>query len=111
MTYLGEEVVDQKDTPFSDYGVEEWVLYFIERYGQIDGGHHKQWVLDQISRILHRTPIIITLAKWSDGTEEYRVSTSVFGSFDYDQWVLKMCGEYDEENLEFEYDYDTGIAP
>lgn len=27
-------------------------LEFIQRYGGTDGGHHKQWVLDQVVRLL-----------------------------------------------------------
>lgn len=31
-------------------------LQFIREYGAYDGGHHKQWVLDQVVRILTGTP-------------------------------------------------------
>lgn len=36
----------------------------IERYGGIDGSHHKQWVLDQIARVFVDS---------------------------YDEWVVDMC--------------------
>ena len=58
------------------------VLGLIFQYGQIDGEHHKTWVIDQIVRIL---------------TEN-----------DYDKWVQHY--EYDEETGE-DYTWDTGIAP
>ena len=58
------------------------VLELIFQYGQIDGEHHKTWVIDQIVRIL---------------TEN-----------DYDKWVQHY--EYDEETGE-DYTWDTGIAP
>lgn len=87
--YLGETIVDVVDTPFKDYKEKDWALYFIGRYGQIDGEHHKTWVLDQVVRIICGTPLIIKLAKWSDGTEEYRVSTNDVSSVDYDLWVKK----------------------
>jgi hypothetical protein len=60
-------------------------LELIQRFGGIDGSHHKQWVLDQIARVLT-------------------------GDF-YEEWVKDMKGEYDEENEEFEYEWDEGIAP
>ena len=54
----------------------------IERYGSIDGGHHKQWVIDQVSRIL-------------------------LGS-DYSAWVERMCNGIDGPNT---YEWDEGIPP
>jgi len=82
---------------------------YIERYAQIDGAHHKQWVLDQIVRIIKNTPIVIKLAKWTDGTEEYRYDTD-YPSKEYLDWVEEVK-EYDAENYEYIYDYDEGIAP
>lgn len=59
----------------------EAALGFIERYGGIDGGHHKQWVLDQVVRSL--------------------VS-------DYPAWVkAQKMGEDGPAT----YDWDEGIAP
>jgi hypothetical protein len=49
-------------------------------------------------------------ARWKDHDPEYRVSTGE-PSEAYNAWVLEMKGEWDEENEEFEYDYDVGIAP
>lgn len=51
-------------------------------YAQIDGGHHKMWVIDQMVRKLTGN--------------------------NYEEWVDNY--EYDEET-EKEYDWDTGIAP
>jgi hypothetical protein len=31
---------------------EEQIMSIIEKYGQIDGDHHKAWVIDQIARII-----------------------------------------------------------
>ena len=60
-------------------------LKIIERYGQIDGAHHKQWCLDQVARHL----------------------LSHLG-MDYSQWVLDMkAGEDGPET----YSYDQGCAP
>jgi len=107
--YLGETIINIKDTEFKDYTPSDWVLYFIERYGQIDGAHHKQWVLDQVARIIHGTPVIIKLAKWDSGNSEYRV---VLGepSQKYLDWVEEMkC--WNETDEEYEYSYEEGIAP
>ena len=54
----------------------------IWQYGGIDGAHHKQWVLDQILRIIHE--------------------------YDYDNTVELMCHGEDGPNT---YDWDVGIAP
>ena len=51
-------------------------------YGGIDGGHHKQWVLDQVVRILLGDK--------------------------YTDWVT----EYSKDDLgDFVYEWDEGIAP
>jgi hypothetical protein len=105
--YLGETLVEQKDTIFKDYTPSDWVIYFIGQYGGFDGSHHKDWVLDQVSRILKGTPIIIKLARWSDGQEEYRISTGE-PTKEYYNWVLKLC---DGEDGPDTYSYDTGVAP
>lgn len=56
-------------------------LDLIEQYGGIDGGHHKQWVLDQLVRVL---------------------------ADDYDQWVKDACAGEDGPDT---YEWDEGIAP
>lgn len=105
--YLGETVVKQQNTKFKDYDNGAWAMYFLENFGQYDGGHHKQWALDQIARIMKGTPIIITLAKWDNGNEEFRINTGI-PSQNYLDWVTEMCNGEDGPNT---YDYDEGIAP
>ena len=61
---------------------ERRCLALIEEYGGIDGGHHKQWVLDQIARTL--------LAD------------------DYDAWVTKYEAGEDGPQT---YGWDEGVAP
>lgn len=63
----------------------EKVTELIEQYGGIDGGDHKQWVIDQVMRIIKGD--------------------------DYENWVKDMKGEWDEEYGDYEYDWDEGIAP
>lgn len=106
--YLGEEVIDIKNSPFKDSDSGDWAMVFIDKYGQIDGEHHKQWVLDQVARILLGTKIILKQAKWSDGLTEYRVTTDE-PSYVYLDWVKDRKGEMIDG--EYEYDYDEGIAP
>ena len=109
--YLGETpVTTLEGTPFEGYGPNEWALQYIGSYGQIDGGHHKQWVLDQVVRILKGTPVEVVLAKWKDGTQEYRYTTADEPSAEYLAWV-EVMKQIDPETGEAEYGYDEGIAP
>jgi len=50
-------------------------------YSQIDGAHHKAWVLDQMVRVLVD---------------------------DYEHWIKEYC---DGEDGPETYEWDTGIAP
>ena len=110
--YLGEFPVNVSTHPvFSKYTPSDWAMCFIESYGQIDGSHHKQWVLDQVARCLKGVPIVVVEAKWDTGQSEYRISTSKEGSTEYSEWVKCMRGEYNEKMESYEYDYDEGIAP
>ena len=54
----------------------------IERWGGIDGDHHKLWLLDQVMRVIQGD--------------------------NYKQWVIDLCAGEDGPNT---YDYDEGIAP
>lgn len=110
--YLGSNEVDPKTIEkFKDFKRSDWAMLFIERYGQIDGNHHKNWVIDQVARILRGTPVIVSLLQWDDGIEDYSVVTSDEVSEEYLAWRREQQGEYDEESGEYEYGYDEGIAP
>ena len=65
--YLGDFEVDIKETPYANHTPNDWVMTFLYCYSQIDGSHHKQWVLDQIARIMKGTKVIVKLAKWDNG--------------------------------------------
>ena len=112
--YQGEFPVDISTSPFATWGPSEWAMYWIGSYGQIDGAHHKQWVLDQVARILKGTEVVVVQARWIDHegtvTSEYR-PTLAEPSAEYEAWVLEMQGEYDEEEEMYEYGYETGVAP
>lgn len=105
--YLGEEVVKVSDTEFSEYTKEDWALFIIERWGQFDGAHHKQWCLDQISRILHGCHIEVKLARWDNGHQEYRFQVGD-ETQEYKDWVAEMK---DGEDGPDTYDYDFGTPP
>lgn len=110
--YLGNNVVDPTTIDrFKYFTKSDWAMLFIERYGQIDGDHHKNWVIDQVARILRGTPVIVSLHQWDDGIEEYSVITSEDVSEEYLSWRKAQQGEYDEESGQYEYGYDEGIAP
>jgi len=105
--YLGEKKVDIKKTEYKDYQPKDWALRWIQTYGGIDGDHHKAWVLDQVARILHETPIIMTIASWENGhTEERFVLDDA--TTEYHEWVGKCK---DGEDGPETYGYDEGIAP
>lgn len=113
--YLGRFPVEQSASPFVGDGPVEWAMAFITAYGQIDGSHHKTWVLDQVSRILNGTPVLVFERKWGpseeypDGLIEFDFETGE-PSEQYLVWVQDMLGTNDDDG-EREYDYDEGIAP
>ena len=107
--YLGEFPVDINDTEYATYTKEQWAIHWIAYYGQFDGGHHKQWTLDQVSRILHGTPVVVMEAKWSNGHSEYRFGLGK-ASDAYEVWAHEMLGD-ELEDGSYEYDYDTGTPP
>ena len=49
-------------------------LDIVHHYGGVDGGHHKQWVLDQVVRALTDTEYAAWIASYrvgEDGPETY----------------------------------------
>lgn len=107
--YLGEFPVNVSEHEnFKNYTKEDWALLFIFMYGQIDGAHHKQWVLDQVTRILNDAPVTVVEARWDNGHSEYRYRVET--SEKYKLWVAEYKGDADEDGWT-EYSYDEGIAP
>lgn len=101
--YLGETIVDIQQSEFKEYTPSDWAMYFISQYGQIDGSHHKLWVLDSVAQVLNGTPVIVKEASWLNGEKEFRITLGE-PSEKYKKWV-------DEMKCDGEYDYDEGIAP
>jgi hypothetical protein len=110
--YLGSFPVDISTHPeFMKYTPSDWVMHYIFLYGSIDGAHHKDWLLDQIARILNGGLPEVSLAKWDDRhrcQEEYRYG-SVGKTPAYEAYVLK-CQDPDDDG-EPQYEYNEGIAP
>ena len=105
--YLGETELDWKqEKEFAKFTKKDWALLYITKYGWIDGGHHKDWVLDQVARILNGAPISLRMAKWNNGQSEYRFS--VGESEQYHKWVKDISSD---ENGNIISTYEVGIAP
>lgn len=99
--YLGE-FEPATDNPYADNTPEDWALEYIIRYGGIDGSHHKNWVMDQVARILKGTPVELKVARWENGMEEYRFVTG-----EPSEAYLEMV----KAAVEDPEDWDVGIAP
>ena len=100
--YLGETRVDVATHPtYARYTEKDWALLYIQLYGGIDGEHHKNWVLDQVSRILHGCEVLVKQARWDDGTVEDRYLLGA-PTPSYLTWVQEMSEEYG---------YDVGTPP
>lgn len=101
--FLGEKIIiNTMGTPYEKYQPADWAMEYINAYGGIDGEHHKAWVLDQVARILKGTHVLLSLAKWDDGNEEYRFQTGR-PTLSYLTYVAKVKEEG--------YKIDVGIAP
>lgn len=96
--YIGETVVSKFNTPFAKYQRIDFIQEWINMYSYIDGSHHKQWLIDQIARISLGTPVIIKLARWENGKEEYRLTLGEPTS-EYLEWIGNDIEEF------------SGIAP
>lgn len=104
--YLGETPVNIADHPeFKTHTPADWAMVFITLYGGIDGAHHKTWVLDQVSRILKGTPVLVSEARWDNGESNLWFNTAA-PSEAYLQWRKELRDPDTGEDY-----YDEGIAP
>lgn len=101
--FLGEEILKPEESSYKHFNQTDWAKFWIEEYGQIDGGHHKMWAIDQVQRILCGTKVIVSFAEWDDGTCEYR-----FNLDEPTEEYLKFVKDYENDG---EYHWDIGIAP
>lgn len=103
--YLGEFPIALEASPLAGMSERQLALEYVFNYGQSDGAHHKQWVLDQVARILNGAPPVnLRVARWDDGTEEFRYE--IGESTEYHDWVLRYKDV--DENGEEQYSYDEG---
>jgi hypothetical protein len=72
----------------------ENALAFLSIWGQVEGDHHKAWVIDQVVRALCGC--------------EWNFNDSFFQNEEYKDWISGYC--YDDNHV-MEYEWDTGIAP
>jgi hypothetical protein len=93
--YLGEEILNIEETEYKDYTKNDWILLFLEKYGLVEGTWSKNWLMDTIAQLANDTKIIIKLAKWDDGQEEYRFELDN-PSNKYIKW-LELFNEEDED--------------
>lgn len=109
--YLGTEDVD-----FA-LSTNESISRLITVFGGIDGAHHKDWLLDQVMRLVHGGVLDVKRAKWENGHTELRYG-DVTTTDAYWEWrhSLEVC---DDENCECHddtsnhvcYPYDEGTPP
>lgn len=102
--YLGEKELDLSKTKYYFWNRNDWAIFWVEMYGQIDGDHHKQWLIDQVMRILQGTKVIVSQASWKNGHTEDRFALEEVPSFNYQKFVM----EYEDGD---KYEWDQGIAP
>lgn len=76
------------------------------RYGGIDGGHHKQWVIDQMVRALTGCPMVEKSATDYRGTAyKYEAQGE---SDEYSRWLVEFAAGEDGPHT---YQWDVGIGP
>lgn len=81
-------------------------LELIMDCGGVDGDHHKQWVLDQVVRILTECPTVTKTALDCNG-KEYSYETLGYSDAYY-AWIdVHNAGEDGPDT----YEWDEGIAP
>lgn len=78
---------------------QKYAMRMITKYGGYDGAHHKNWVIDQVARILLETPIIEDGLDFNTGEPSKK----------YLDWVNSLLGE--KIDGEYEYGYDEGMPP
>lgn len=97
-----------KDASEDDLKERIWQAYkIIVECGQIDGAHHKDWVMDQAIRALigdKKVPINATDYKGNDYT---------YNGYNNDSKVYRQFVKFmqDGEDGPHTYSYDAGIAP
>lgn len=104
--YLGETTIPDSGG-YDSYSKADWIALWIMMYSGIDGAHHKNWLIDQIARISKGAEVVVSVAKWDNGTTEERFNLSEPPQAYWD-WVKEVKNGEDGPET---YSYDFGIAP
>lgn len=92
-------------TKNADQRIED-ALEFAYIYGQVDGGHHKAWVIDQMVRVLTDCPEVVVEDVDSQG---FAYSYTTQGeSEEYRTFIQKHNNGEDGPDT---YYWDEGITP
>lgn len=83
----------------------EKALEYASRYGDIDGAHHKMWVIDQMVRALTNCPTVTKTTVHNNREFEWEDQGE---SKEYNEWVARHCDGDDGPET---YYWETGIAP
>jgi hypothetical protein len=84
-------------------------LQMIADFGDTDGGHHKQWALDQVVRILTDCPDVIKESKYRIGEEHKTYTYTTLGeSEEYYKWLRDYA---DGEDGPHTYRWSIGTPP
>lgn len=85
----------------SDESKIKRAIDLIFQFGGICGEHHKQWVLDQVVRILTGCSY-----REEKGIDDYGIEYDYYILFESEEY-LRLIGEYSRGG----YSWDKGIAP
>lgn len=76
------------------------------RYGQIDGAHHKAWVIDQMVRALTGCPVLIHEHRDRNGT--VTTDEEQLDGDEYRDLIAHACDGDDDPDT---YSWDEGVPP
>jgi hypothetical protein len=103
MLYLKGELVDTSThETYSNFKPADFAMLYIKMYGCIDGAHRKDWLIDQIARILLDATVEVRLAFWASEKTEYRFEV-LDDSPEYTKFV--------QDTIDHGYEYKVGIPP
>jgi hypothetical protein len=85
--------------------LEDRIKKALELASNVDGAHHKQWIIDQMVRALTGCPLVERQSR--DGSYTYETQGE---SEEYLAWRRAYEGDEDEDG-DHEYEWDEGIAP
>jgi len=103
----GNTINLQKRTDLSDR--KQAALNLIISYGGIDGSHHKDWVMDQVVRVLTNCEMVIETGESQDENGKYTFYYESLGeSEEYKELIRKAK---DGEDGPDTYSWEVGIAP